>query len=81
MNVTLHEGPDSYTIPGVRTLNRVKDPAQKPVKTSKNVKLLTEDFGRKIYVKKMQLLTWVRLARNGFREFALSSNQARGCNA
>src|SRR6266850_3142248 len=29
MNVTLHEGPDNYTIPGVRTLNRVNDPGRR----------------------------------------------------
>src|SRR5712675_900117 len=28
MDVTLHERPDNYTIPGVRTLNRVKDPQE-----------------------------------------------------
>jgi hypothetical protein len=28
MDVTLHERPDNYTIPGVRTLNRVKDPGK-----------------------------------------------------
>src|SRR5437899_6451487 len=28
MDVTLHERPDNYTIPSVRTLNRVKDPPE-----------------------------------------------------